>query len=72
MVHSGRQLGARPIKFGKQEHAGVLPITLHCEFGPQGEGKQGLLGGTTRGSKKTKIRKRIAEGRFPHFLPVYI
>ena len=41
-VHSGRQFGARPTKFGRQEHAGCVPTTLHCELGPQGEGLQGF------------------------------
>lgn len=44
MLHSGLQLGARPTKFGKQEHAGVSPTNLHRELGPQGDGMQGLDG----------------------------
>lgn len=28
-IHSGRQFGGRPIKFGRQEHAGCVSITLH-------------------------------------------
>lgn len=54
IVHSGLQFGGRPMKFGKHEQAGELPTTRHWEFGPQGEGTQGLpLGGCwTVGSRK--------------------
>lgn len=36
--HSGRQFGGVPMKPCKHEHDGKLCITLHCEFGPHGEG----------------------------------
>lgn len=32
-------------------HAGVLPITRHCELGPQGEGTQGLPLGSSGDSR---------------------
>lgn len=45
MRHSGRQLGGGPRSSGKQvqddEPSGV---TVHREFGPQGEGLHGSLG----------------------------
>lgn len=37
---------------GKQEHDGDSPDTLHCEFGPQGDGMQGFVGTDTIGSSK--------------------
>lgn len=37
-MHSGLQLGGEPINVGKQEHDGEVPITLHWELGPQGDG----------------------------------
>lgn len=37
-MHSGRQFGGLPMKFGKHEHDGESPDTLHSEFGPQGDG----------------------------------
>lgn len=43
-VHSGRQFGARPTKFGKHEQTGVSPTARHCEFGPHGLGTHGLVG----------------------------
>lgn len=59
-THSGRQFGGRPIKFGKQEHAGCVPITLHCELGPQGEGIHGfplsVVGEGTRKSKELRMK----------------
>jgi len=56
MVHSGRQFGARPMYPGKQEHAGVFPITRHCAFGPHGEGLHGFPDGSggAFGSKQYK------------------
>lgn len=42
LTHSGLQFGGEPIKSGKQEHDGDWPWTLHCEFGPQGDGTQGF------------------------------
>lgn len=55
-IHSGRQFGGRPIKFGRQEHAGWVSITLHCELGPQGEGMQGLPRSVVgEGTRKSKI-----------------
>lgn len=43
MVHSGLQLGGVPTYVGKHEHEGELPISLHCEYGPQGDGMQGFI-----------------------------
>lgn len=37
-THSGLQLGGEPTYSLKQEHDGKSPITLHSEYGPQGEG----------------------------------
>lgn len=42
VIHSGLQFGGEPINSGKQEHDGDSPLTLHWEFGPQGDGTQGL------------------------------
>lgn len=42
VIHSGLQFGGDPINWGRQEHDGDSPCTLHCEFGPQGDGTQGL------------------------------
>lgn len=50
-MHSGRHCGARPIYPALQEQAGVSPIIRHCEFGPQGEGIQGLPDGLGSGPK---------------------
>lgn len=44
VTHSGLQLGGTPLKSGKQEQDGDSPITLHTEFGPQGEGSHGFTG----------------------------
>lgn len=44
MVHSGLQLGGEPVYSGRHEHDGVPPLSLHCEYGPQGEGTQGFTG----------------------------
>lgn len=44
LTHSGLQLGGAPIKSGRQEHEGDSPDTLHCEFGPQGDGSHGFVG----------------------------
>lgn len=54
-MHSGRQFGARPIYPGKQEHAGVSPTILHCEFGPHGEGIQGFPDGFGFGPKISEM-----------------
>lgn len=54
--HSGLQFGAIPIKFGKQEHAGASPTTLHWEYGPHGDGMHGFpLGPESIGSKEESI-----------------
>lgn len=37
---------------GKHEQEGDSPDTLHCEFGPQGDGSQGFVGTTTAVSSK--------------------
>jgi len=52
-VHSGRQLGALPIMFVKQEHCACPETTWHCEFGPQGGGLQGLGGSGDRVASST-------------------
>lgn len=51
IVHSGRQFGARPTKLGKQEHTACVPVTLHCEFGPQGVGMHGFPLGSGTGAR---------------------
>lgn len=38
LTHSGLQFGGDPMNAGKQEHEGLSPVTLHCEFGPHGDG----------------------------------
>lgn len=43
MVHSGLQLGGEPAYSGKQEHDGIPPLSLHCEYGPHGEGRHGSV-----------------------------
>lgn len=52
LIHSGLQFGGDPTNVGKQEHDGESPITLHCEFGPQGEGWQGFTGVVGSSTKK--------------------
>ncbi len=47
MVHSGLQFGGLPTKVGKQEQDGLPPMSLHSEFGPQGDGTHGFRTGTT-------------------------
>lgn len=42
VMHSGLQFGGDPMNCGRQEHAGDSPWTLHCEFGPHGDGTQGF------------------------------
>ena len=38
-----------------QEQTGLLSATRHSEFGPHGDGKQGLIGGKAGlGSKKNR------------------
>lgn len=41
--HSGRQFGGLPIYSDKQEQDGEPPISRHSEFGPHGDGTQGLV-----------------------------
>lgn len=43
-MHSGRQFGGTPTYEGRHEQEGVLPLTWHWAYGPQGEGTQGLTG----------------------------
>lgn len=39
LTHSGRQLGGEPVIGGRQEQMGwPFGPSLHCEFGPHGEG----------------------------------
>lgn len=47
MVHSGLQFGGCPIYVSKHVHAGVLPMFLHCEKRPQGDGTQGSFSTTS-------------------------
>jgi hypothetical protein len=61
MVHSGRQFGERPTKLGKQEQAPVLPITRHCELGPQGDGTHGFI--FTVGTSATSVHFVITKTR---------
>lgn len=44
IVHSGLQFGGLPVYPNKHEQEGAPPISLHSEFGPQGEGTQGFTG----------------------------
>lgn len=60
-MHSGLQFGGRPIKFCTQEQAGVFPITLHKELGPQGDGTQGFAGGSGSGLPIYKNRNKSAQ-----------
>lgn len=54
-VHSGRQFGGLPIKFGKQEQEDMPLLSRHSAFGPQGDGMHGLNGtGTGRDSKNNR------------------
>jgi hypothetical protein len=48
-LHSGRQLGGDPTNSGRQEQDGTPPASLHSEFGPQGDGTQGLTGSWNTG-----------------------
>lgn len=43
-THSGLQYGGLPTNPFKQEHDGTPPISLQREFGPQGDGRHGLIG----------------------------
>lgn len=54
LTHSGRQLGGWPMKFGRQVHEGVSPLTWHMAFGPHGEGTQGFSSCATGGGAETK------------------
>lgn len=42
IVHSGLQFGGFPTIFSEHVQAGDSPTTLHCEFGPQGDGTHGF------------------------------
>lgn len=42
LTHSGLQFGGDPINSAKHEQEGESPWTLHWEFGPHGDGMQGL------------------------------
>lgn len=44
---------------GRQEQAGVRPTVLHCELGPQGDGKHGSLGGVTVVETDIKKEKKV-------------
>lgn len=56
LIHSGRQLGGVPMYSGKHEQEGASPTTLHCAFGPQGEGRHGFEGIDGGSSSKKKIK----------------
>lgn len=43
LIHSGLQFGGFPVNSGKQEQEGEPFISLHIEFGPQGDGIHGLM-----------------------------
>lgn len=51
MVHSGRQFGGTPMYVGEQEQLGTPLTSLHCEYGPHGEGMHGLRGGSSCGGR---------------------
>lgn len=53
-MHSGLQNGGTPMYSGKQVHEGEPFASLHIEFGPQGDGKHGLLGITKIGVSAKK------------------
>jgi hypothetical protein len=61
MVHSGRQFGGLPMYDDKQEQTATLFIFRHCEFGPQGEGWQGSVIGSSLITlrKKKSLQKLI-------------
>lgn len=43
LVHSGRQFGGNPMKSGKHLQSALSPFSTHCELGPHGDGKHGLI-----------------------------
>lgn len=43
IVHSGLQFGGEPMKLAKHVHDGDLLIAWHKAFGPQGDGRHGLI-----------------------------
>lgn len=64
LTHSARQFGGAPIKFGAHIQTGLSPSSLQCEFGPQGEGKHGLIligasGAVDKKKKKLKIKQQF-------------
>lgn len=59
-MHSGLQFGGEPIKSGRQVQDGASALTLHREFGPHGEGSQGLI--TTVGISAENYRCYIICG----------
>lgn len=53
LIHSGLQFGGVPIYSWRHEQDGLPLMSLHWEYGPQGDGWQGLLGTIfSTGSKK--------------------
>lgn len=46
-IHSGRQTGGLPIKFGLQEQTAKPFNSLQFEFGPHGDGEHGFIGITS-------------------------
>jgi len=58
LMHSGRQNGGCPWNSGKQEHEAFSFTTRQTEFGPHGDGRQGLAGGC---STMTAIIKSITQ-----------
>lgn len=45
------------MKFDKQEHEGLPPISRHSELGPHGEGKHGFFTSTTSGAGAVKCAR---------------
>lgn len=52
LIHSGLQFGGELINPARHEHDGLSLITLHSEFGPQGDGWHGLIGIRSSTEKK--------------------
>lgn len=65
-IHWGLQFGGLPMNSFKQEQDGVLLITWHCEFGPQGLGWQGFTG-TGVSSKRMKFRHKMVQEIYLNF-----
>lgn len=75
MIHSGWQLGGAPLNSGKQEQDGDSPTTLHIEFGPHGEGSQGLIGFASKtnavnGSRQNFLFFRVGSSTYVYLCSV--